>query len=551
MVMIQMRDGRGERAVERDKLFAAMTAGQTHIQGDVQPLPDGPWVSAGVWYLNNSQIAPVGDVDGRRYVTEHVVTGLDLDSLLAFLGVSELLAADLGIPGTILGHNKITTPDWGCSQWGSQHIVNHIPVPPWNPDPSGKIADIITVPDWGSPLILPVVEGIEVPPWRDPAKAPVRTPVEAPVVWRRLAVEQAIPAPPKPARSRRRSGEVAPVAEPIAPAQQASARRAVAAAEKSQARRKRGSGDSAAHKAEVRRGREPAAKALPYKTATAGPVAGEILSHSTGMGLFGCVGQFMGLFALIFVVTIAADLGPLSAVSRLRALNIGTLVAGTATSAAVPEDLAAPVAATAPAPAAVDLPDRVDIQPPEGVGAMGSPKAPVTVLAFIDFHCPYSKRHAANYSRLIKDFGADIRLTVAHLPIAALHPDAEAAATLAVAAQAQGLFWPAHDLLFERAEAPWSDRDTTKALTELARDAGVRIRASQLRRRRKTEGKRILEAHRALATKHGVSGTPYTFVNGRPLRGAVTYERLREVVQAELSAATGGAQTEGGTVESQ
>ena len=731
MPMIRLRDANGERQVKRDQLFAAMTAGRTNIQGDVQPEDGGPWVSAGVWYLNNSQIAQASDSDGKRYIARHVVEELDLPSVLAFLGADEMLAADLAIPGTVIGHDHIEIPAWGDSAWGREHVVRHIEYPGWAPDPTGEIADFIAVPDWGAPYSLPVMQSIEVPPWRDPAKASYRMPVEPPVVWRRMAVEQPMSAPPKRP------------AEPVAarPKRPARTRRHPArppAARQQDAKAKPKRAPERQSKAKKRRSHAPAAQ----------PVA-ELISSSRGLGLFGCIGQLIGILALVFAVAVATDLGLQGVIGKLRELNLvapalnaaptarkelpallvegpqkswlqvvmradmgdmqqvramarvmsrvaaaaarglpdgqaprlvflpaigarpgATELAGAIAALAQQQafwpwfrgalrrgeavdvaDIAAaldelgvdapmwqaqraqseaalrvrtwstmaaalgmadgmaaingrvlgaeatatddqvesalvnamadvatamaenaddrpgayrsllndlpdrtaerwlrwivraerlPTRPLAPSPAEAkepDLPDRVDIAPPKGAASMGSPKALVTVLVFIDFHCPFSKRHAANYGRLVKDFGADVRLVVAHFPIAALHADAEAAASLAVAAQAQGLFWPTHDLLFERAELPWSDRATVKALVELAGGVGIKVRATQLQQRRRRAGTRAIVTHRKLGEAHGVNGTPYTFINGRPFRGAVPYARLRAVVQAELDAA--------------
>lgn len=551
MDMIRLRDGRGEREVERDTLFAAMTAGQAHIQGDVQPEPDGPWITAGVWYLNHSQIDPKGDVEGRRYIDEHVAARLDLTDLLDFLGAPEILTADVGIAGTVYGHEGIVMPSWGESSWGRQHIVDHIATPAWAPDPAGAIADTIQVPQWGSPLLLPVVQHIAVPDWRDPAEAPVRTPVEPPLVWRRLVVEQAIAPPPKAkvAAAKRRPVAVRAVARAAERVERTpSARQKLTTREQSEETAKKPRGKRRAARAAAAEAvkRPPEAQASPY--GRAGSASEAALKTSSGIGLFGCLGQLLGLMALVFVVTIAADFGLQSAIGRLRALNIGTPAAAPAPAAPTPA--AAPPAPAAQQPPPVEaLPPALDIQPPEGAATMGSPKAAVTVLVFIDFHCPFSKRHAANYSRLIKDFGADVRLAIAHLPIAELHPNAEAAASLALAAQAQGLFWPAHDLLFERAELPWSDRDTVQALVELASAADMRLRTSRLRRHRKSRALPVLAEHGDLARKYGVAGTPSTFVNGRPLRGAVSYERLRQVVQAEVDAVAGDMNRSGEPVE--
>src|SRR3954470_12441652 len=77
----------------------------------------------------------------------------------------------------------------------------------------------------------------------------------------------------------------------------------------------------------------------------------------------------------------------------------------------------------------------------------GSSKAPITIVEFADFQCPFSARSTATLDQLFKDYLGDIRFYFRHTPLP-FHTDAPLAAEAALAAEAQGKFWEMHDKLF-------------------------------------------------------------------------------------------------------
>src|SRR5829696_7450400 len=83
----------------------------------------------------------------------------------------------------------------------------------------------------------------------------------------------------------------------------------------------------------------------------------------------------------------------------------------------------------------------------------GTSDAPVTLVEYGDFQCPYCGDTYPVVQELLARFGGQIRFVFRHMPMADLHPRAPAAAQAAEAAGAQGRFWEMHDRLFEHQHA--------------------------------------------------------------------------------------------------
>ena len=186
---------------------------------------------------------------------------------------------------------------------------------------------------------------------------------------------------------------------------------------------------------------------------------------------------------------------------RIRAL-LGT--------AEVIVDLAAPVD-----------PDRDHIRGPEA--------APVTLVEYGDFECPFCGQAEDVIRELLADFG-DVRYVWRHLPLNDVHPRAQLASEAAEAASNQGRFWELHDLLLDRQEALKPQRSDA-----LCRGARTRRRAVH----RRTCTPMPERAHIAEdvdgADLSGVSGTPTFFVNGRRHYGAYDIEALSKAVASRES----------------
>ena len=92
---------------------------------------------------------------------------------------------------------------------------------------------------------------------------------------------------------------------------------------------------------------------------------------------------------------------------------------------------------------------RVKIDPSVGF-ALGPREAPVTIVEFSDFQCPFCRGVVPTLKQLAARYPDRVRLVFRDFPIPSLHPDAPLAHEAARCAGEQGQFWPYHDLLFER-----------------------------------------------------------------------------------------------------
>ena len=170
----------------------------------------------------------------------------------------------------------------------------------------------------------------------------------------------------------------------------------------------------------------------------------------------------------------------------------------------------------------VDLSEPVD---PDRDKIRGPMDAPVTVVEYGDFECPYCGQAESVIRDLLADFG-DVRYVWRHLPLTDVHPRAQAAAEASEAAHAQGAFWEIHDLLLDHQDA-LRPGDLLRYATELGLDV-ERFRRDMRRRHGAARIAEDLES----ADLSGVSGTPTFFINGRRHRGAYDIDHLSAAVRA-------------------
>jgi protein-disulfide isomerase len=168
----------------------------------------------------------------------------------------------------------------------------------------------------------------------------------------------------------------------------------------------------------------------------------------------------------------------------------------------------------------------VDIQ---GAPSKGPESAPVTIVEFSDFHCPFCRRVQPTLDQLLAKYPGKIRLVYKDLPLDSLHPQARVAAEAAQCAHEQGKFWPYHDKLYERGT------DTSAAtLTAVATEAGLDVTAfgqCLASGRQKAAVQRSLDEGEGF----GATGTPTFFINGRMMSGALPLETFTRVIDEELA----------------
>jgi protein-disulfide isomerase len=157
----------------------------------------------------------------------------------------------------------------------------------------------------------------------------------------------------------------------------------------------------------------------------------------------------------------------------------------------------------------------------------GPDDAPVTIVEFSDFECPFCARQAPVLAKLRKKYGDDLRVVYRHYPVL-FHPDSVIAAEAGAAAADQGKFWEFHDQVFGN-----FGKLSRADLEQYAKNAGLdvaRFRAALDERRFHDS----VIAEGASAEALGVDGTPTLFINGQPLIGLRDEEGLDRIVTAHL-----------------
>jgi Na+/H+ antiporter NhaA len=163
----------------------------------------------------------------------------------------------------------------------------------------------------------------------------------------------------------------------------------------------------------------------------------------------------------------------------------------------------------------------------------GPATAPVTIVEYGDFECPYCGQAEPAVRQLLAGHG-DVRYVWRHLPLNDVHPHAQLAAEAAEAAADQGAFWPMHDLLLSHQDA-LQMRD----LIRYASDAGLDAAGFRDYLTRRGGAARIAEDVDS-ADLSGVSGTPTFFINGRRHYGSYDIAALTSAVRAAKAAALRG-----------
>jgi protein-disulfide isomerase len=161
--------------------------------------------------------------------------------------------------------------------------------------------------------------------------------------------------------------------------------------------------------------------------------------------------------------------------------------------------------------------------------SIGPENAPVTIVEFSDFQCPFCARARPVVQQIHERYPDKVRVVYRHLPLESIHPRARAAAEASVCADEQGHFWEYHDLLFDNNRA-LGDED----LQHYAEQAGLDVEAFKTCVGDKQTDE-IVDRDLAAAHEAGLSGTPAFFVNGILLTGAQPIDRFVEVIDRELA----------------
>jgi protein-disulfide isomerase len=177
--------------------------------------------------------------------------------------------------------------------------------------------------------------------------------------------------------------------------------------------------------------------------------------------------------------------------------------------------------------AIAQTPERTEIAT-AGFPARGPATAPVTIVEFSDFECPFCGRLFPTLKIVEKIYLDRVRIVYRQFPLRRIHPLAQKAAEASLCANEQGRFWEMHDSLF-------SDQE------HLTIDA-LKARAAALKLDRTAfnacldSGKQIPAIDKDIAegTKAGVTGTPAMFINGRMVVGARPFAEIQAIIEEEL-----------------
>jgi len=159
----------------------------------------------------------------------------------------------------------------------------------------------------------------------------------------------------------------------------------------------------------------------------------------------------------------------------------------------------------------------------------GDPKAPVTIVEFSDFSCPFCRKAEATLKELLAKYPGGIKVSYRDFPLSQIHPRAELAAEASRCAGEQGKYWEYHDLLFAN-----SDKQDRGDLIEHART----LKLDEQQFDACLSGgkyKREIQRDMQMGASSGVSGTPGFFVNGTFLNGAQPVDVFEKIIDQALA----------------
>jgi Na+/H+ antiporter NhaA len=156
----------------------------------------------------------------------------------------------------------------------------------------------------------------------------------------------------------------------------------------------------------------------------------------------------------------------------------------------------------------------------------GPADAPVDLVEYGDFECPYCGQAEPMVRELLNNLGEDVRFVFRHLPLTDVHPHAQMAAEASEAAAAQGRFWEMHDLLLDHQDAL-----ELRHILGYAEELGLDMPRFKDELRRRVYAARVAEDV-ADADASQVTGTPTFFIDGRRHRGAYDTATLEAEIHA-------------------
>ncbi len=242
------------------------------------------------------------------------------------------------------------------------------------------------------------------------------------------------------------------------------------------------------------------------------------------------IAAFLGIIVAIIVgsviigfsIIISSGRGPASIDKLLSAKNsadsMEQVVGGTDSDAVAALD-----------PASIELKDSYAMT--------GLPEAPVTIVEFADFQCPFCKEFHDNALAQIRSKYVEtgkVKLYFMQFPF--LGPESETSAIASECARQQGKFWEYHDALFEiqglENEGGFSDSNLTKISQQLNLDQ-TKFKACQ----KDTNTVKAIAEQMQKGQSYGIEATPSLFINGKKVEGANPFSSYQSIIEAELNKA--------------
>jgi protein-disulfide isomerase len=171
---------------------------------------------------------------------------------------------------------------------------------------------------------------------------------------------------------------------------------------------------------------------------------------------------------------------------------------------------------------------RYDI-PTDGFPTLGPADAPITIVEFSDYQCPFCRRwHEEVYEPLLAAYPGKLKIVYRNLPLTSIHPDAQAAAEAAMCAGDQDAYWPYHNKLFS------SESLDQQTFIQYAQELSLNVDAFKTcitEQKFKNE----IQKDSDFAINLGVRSTPTFFINGLAVVGAQPLDVFKQVIDKELA----------------
>jgi protein-disulfide isomerase len=218
---------------------------------------------------------------------------------------------------------------------------------------------------------------------------------------------------------------------------------------------------------------------------------------------------------------------------KIKLIPISIVIAGLIIAGAIivsigKADIAKEIIATKQAAQVLPDSDEETFNISETSHIRGDFNAPITLVEFSDFECPFCGRHLPTLNKILSDYPNQVRLVYKHFPLG-FHPNSQKAAEASECADEQGKFWEYHDKLFENQPTGYS----LDKFKQWAKDLGLNSgKFNDCLDSGKFAQK--VQADFQEGAEKGVNGTPTTFVNGQLISGALPYESFKQIIDSLL-----------------